>query len=96
MLTKKRNKKKALMNIKTIEFESTNKALTHLSGLIFFQKLIKSISLESKIGMLLPKNSIIRGQTNKEKFFTVLYSFIAGSDCIEDLELLKEDPLFIS
>ncbi len=35
---------------KTIEFETTKKDLTHLSGLIFFQRLVKSISLDSVIG----------------------------------------------
>ena len=82
------------MNIKSIEFETTNKDLTHLSGLVFFQKLIKSMNLDSAVGQILPKNKRVRGQTNKEKFFTALYSFIAGSDCIEDLELMKQDPLF--
>ena len=82
------------MNIKTIEFETTKKDLTHLSGLVFFQRLIKSISFDSTIGQILPKNKRVRGQTNKEKFFTALYSFIAGADCIEDLEMLKHDPLF--
>src|SRR5690554_3714645 len=78
----------------TIEFETTRKDLTHLSGLVFFQKLIKSTGLDSIIGQLLPNNKWQRGQSNKEKFFTALYSFIAGADCIEDLEMLKLDPLF--
>ena len=82
------------MNKQIIEFETTKKDLTHLSGLVFFQKPIKSISLDSKIRQILPKNIRVRGQTNKEKFFTALYSFIAGADCIEDLEMLKQDPLF--
>ena len=82
------------MNKQNIEFETTRKDLTHLSGLIFFQKLIRSISLDSVIGQILPINKRVRGQTNKEKFFTALYSFIAGADCIEDLELFKLDTLF--
>lgn len=82
------------MNPKTIEFETTRKDLTHLSGLQFFHSLVSSIGLDSLIGQILPKNRVVRGQTNKEKFLTAFYSFIAGADCIEDLELLRLDPLF--
>ncbi|MDP7319574.1 MAG: hypothetical protein QF441_03155 [Bacteriovoracaceae bacterium] len=42
---------------KTIEFETTKKDLTHLSGLIFFQRLVKSISLDSVIGQ---KKSVVK------------------------------------
>lgn len=78
----------------TIEFETTRKDLTHLSGLTFFQKLVKSTGLDGVIGHMLPNNKWLRAQSNKEKFFTALYSFIAGADCLEDLETLKLDPLF--
>tara|TARA_Y100000780_G_scaffold230853_1_gene254094 strand:+ start:77094 stop:78452 length:1359 start_codon:yes stop_codon:yes gene_type:complete len=90
----KKETKGPLMIKNTIEFETTRKDLTHLSGLVFFQKLVKSTSLDSIIGQIIPSKKRLRGQSNKEKFFTALYSFIAGADCIEDIEMLKHDPLF--
>lgn len=82
------------MSKNTIEFESTRKDLTHLSGLVFFEKLIKSIGLDSFIGKLLPSGKWVRRQTPKQKFFTILYSFIAGAECIEDIESLRLDSVF--
>ena len=64
------------MNKQNIEFETTRKDLTHLSGLIFFQKLIRSISLDSVIGQILPINKRVRGQTNN----CLLYTSDAADD----------------
>lgn len=82
------------MSKNTIEFETTRKDLSHLSGLVFFEKLIKSIGLNTFIGTALPSGKWVRGQNNKEKFFTALFAFIAGADCIEDIETLKSDSIF--
>lgn len=82
------------MSLKTIEFESFHKKLSHLSGLIFFQRLIHSLGLEGRLATILPKDQIVRNLKHKEKFLLGIYSFICGADCLDDIGLLRLDPLF--
>jgi len=80
--------------IKNIEIETTRKELTHLSGLIFFEDLIKRLNLVNRLAEFLPRHIAKKKLLPKEKFFTGVMAFISGADCIEDLSDLRNEHLF--
>jgi len=77
-----------------IKLERTRKDLTHLSGLIYFSDLINRLNLVNRLGSILPQAKVIRRLRPKEKFLTGIFGFIAGADCIDDLDNLRRDRLF--
>lgn len=79
-----------------IEFETTRKDLSHLTGLTFFTNLINRLNLEGALGKILPQMGHKAILKTKEKFIAGMLGFIAGADCIDDLDSLKQDPLFSS
>lgn len=80
--------------MKLIKIETTRKELTHLSGLTFFHDLITRLNLINRLEEILPKAKRIRGLRPKDKFLCGVLGFIAGSDCIDDLDFLRRNYLF--
>jgi len=78
----------------TIVIERTRKDLSAISGLIFFSDLINRLNLDGKLGTVLPKRLRSTGSKAANKFVLGIMAFIAGADCIEDLEIFRKDPLF--
>ena len=84
------------MNKKSIEFETTRKDLTHLSGLLFFDDLVSRLNLVNRLSKLIPQGQVKKKLSSKEKFFTGILGFIAGAECIDDLNDFYEDGFFSS
>jgi hypothetical protein len=76
---------------KNIAIHQNRKAL---SGLLFFENLITSLNLVGVMGTLLPAPFRKSNIAAKNKFITGIYSFIAGADCMEDIDSLRSDPMF--
>lgn len=79
---------------KAIVIERTRKDLSALSGLYFFENLLKRINLEGELGKILPFKRRDRGLASKKKFLAGMFAFISGADCLDDLDDLRGDPLF--
>jgi len=79
---------------KIIEINRIRKDITPYSGLIFFENLITRLNLAGKLGQILPQKIKNRGLKSKDKFVMGMYAFICGADCIQDLDILNQDPLF--
>ena len=82
------------MKLNPIVLEKTNKALSANGGLIFLNQLIEQLDLETKLSNFLPVKKKERGITSFTKFKSGLMSFASGSDCIDDLNELREEALF--
>lgn len=63
-------------------------------GLFLFESWIDKFSLRENIGKFLPKKLRNRGMGSWEKFKTGILGFIAGGECLDDLDVLCSDPLF--
>ena len=79
---------------KVITIHKNRKELSSLSGIIYFQNLINTLNLESSLGQLLPHSIRKSAIANKHKFIIGILSLIVGADCIEDIDSLRDDPLF--
>ena len=86
--------KKATMKLNPIVLEKTNKAFSANAGLIFLNQLIEQLDLETKISNFLPVKKKERGITSFTKFKSGLFSFAAGSDCLDDFNDLREEALY--
>ena len=79
---------------KIIAIHKNRKELSALSGLIFFENLITSLNLVGVLGSLLPHSERKSSFLAKHKFLVGIYAFIAGADCLEDLDSIREDQVF--
>jgi hypothetical protein len=77
-----------------IVLEKTNKVLSANSGLIFLNQLIEQLDLEHKLSKFLPVKKKERGITSFTKFKSALLSFGAGSDCLDDFDVLRDEGLY--
>lgn len=82
------------MKLNPILLEKTNKALSANAGLIFFNQLIEQLDLETKLSNFLPKKQKERGITSFTKFKSGLLAFATGSDCLDDLNELRQEALY--
>lgn len=78
----------------SIKITSNAKTLSSYSGLHLFSGLIEKFEIQSLIGPLMPKKKRDRGLTGFEKFYAGILAFIAGAECLDDLDSLAHDPLF--
>lgn len=79
---------------KNIVIERSRKDLSALSGLYFFDNLIKRNNLIGELGRILPQKRRDRGSSPKNKFACGILGFVAGAECIDDLDDFRGDPLF--
>ena len=80
--------------MKDIQINSTRKELSHLSGLIFFRDLITSLNFENRLAHFLPPAKRRSRLLPKNKFIIGVLGFIAGADCVDDLNDLRNEYLF--
>jgi hypothetical protein len=78
----------------SIKITSNAKTLSSYSGLHLFSKLISKFEIQSMLGSLLPQKQRDRGLKSFQKFFSGIMAFIAGAECLDDLDALAQDPLF--
>jgi hypothetical protein len=80
----------------SINITSTAKTLTAFSGLHLFDNLFHKFGIRSLIGNLMPTKKKNRGLGSSEKWFAGVMAFVAGAECIDDLDAFAPDPLFDS
>jgi len=82
------------LSFKSIVIENTRKELSALSGLIFFNDVLNRLGFMGELSKILPRMQRIRGLAAKFKFKAAILAFIAGAECLDDLDDLREDQLF--
>ena len=78
------------MNIK---IASTNKHLSSLGGLVLLKTLMKKSDLKGFVEPSLPKLKMANFR-NFDKFEGLVSGFVAGADCLDDMDNLIKDPGF--
>ncbi len=78
----------------SIKITSNAKTLSSYSGLHLFSDLISKFEFRAMIGPFLPQKSRNRGFTSFQKLYSGILGFIAGAECLDDLDLIGHDPLF--
>jgi hypothetical protein len=78
-----------------IKFKKTGKVLSSFGGIVIADKLYKNIGIAEEIVSYLPKQKRQRGTSGEEKFRAMVLSFIAGGECLEDIENFKNDEGFL-
>jgi hypothetical protein len=74
-----------------IKIEGTDKKFSALGGIFIYNKLIETQMLETKLFDILPKNKIEPKTNSYDKFKALCLGFVAGSDCLDDMEKLGDD-----
>ena len=85
--TKLITKKELPMGNKFMSLESINKDFSSFGGIKIYDQMYNLLNIESYLSSLLS-----RAQIHKLK--TLLFSFICGADCLDDLDWLRLDSLF--
>jgi len=78
-----------------IKFKKTGKVLSSFGGVVIADKIYKNLDIKGKIVSYLPKLKRQRGTSGEEKFRAIVLSFIAGGECLEDIENFKYDEGFL-
>jgi len=78
----------------SIKITSNAKTLSSFSGLYLFRNLIDKFEIQRLFGSHVPNKKRDRGLTSFEKFYAGIMAFIAGAECLDDLDTLAQDPLY--
>jgi hypothetical protein len=89
-------KGKFMIKNKNIIIEGTNKHFSALGGLETFDYLYNLLKINDKIADYLPRKDKDIGPNQLEKFKTLIFGFISGAQCLDDLDILREDEVFNS
>lgn len=80
----------------SIRIEPTNKVLSSFGGMVLFEKMIEKLRLSKHISNFLPTSDYVPCGTSYAKFYQILMGFLAGAECLDDLDYLKTDKLIRS
>lgn len=83
------------MNKLSIKYTPFAKSLSSFSGLNLFDDLVKKFEIKKLLGHELPRKKRRRGFSSWNKFYTGILGFVAGADCLDDLDWIGQDPLFL-
>lgn len=81
------------MNKLSINVTANAKSLSSFSGLHLFTSLIGKFEWQQSLASLLPTKCRERGYSSWNKFYAGILGFIAGAECLDDFELIGQDPL---
>ena len=77
-----------------IKIEKTDKALSSVGGLVIFKNLFDRLRAQVDFEAAIP--SLKRNSSNNfNKFQNLIMAFIAGADCLDDVDRLSKDESFI-
>ncbi|HET9236346.1 MAG TPA: hypothetical protein VFO10_03820 [Oligoflexus sp.] len=76
-----------------VVFQDRN--LSSLGGLLLFKELLAGIRLDERVGEALPRQRIASGALGFDKFRALLLGFLSGAECLEDMDKLRSDPMFL-
>ncbi len=82
------------MNFKNISIESINKDFSSFGGIKIYDLLYKLLKTREQTQSLLPRKKLNSGISQHDKFKTLIFKFICGGDCLDDLDWLRLDTLF--
>jgi len=74
------------MNKLSITFTQTDKSLSSFSGLKIFDDLISKFKIKNFVNPFLPKKERNSGFHSWNKFYAILMGFIAGAECLDDID----------
>ncbi|MDD4975574.1 MAG: IS1380 family transposase [Bacteriovorax sp.] len=80
--------------MKNIVIEETNKDLSANGGLLFFNSLFERLDLAQKLDFFMPELRRTRGVSQIDKIKSLLFSFASGSDCLDDLNEIRNESLY--
>ena len=82
------------MNFKNISIESINKDFSSFGGIKIYDLLYNSLKVREHTQKLLPAKKLNSGISQADKFKTLVFKFICGADCLDDLDWLRLDTIF--
>lgn len=82
------------MNYKNISIESINKDFSSFGGIKIFDLMYNLLKIRSETSPLIPKKKLKSGIPQDDKLKSLLFSFLCGADCIDDLDWLRLDTAF--
>ncbi len=78
-----------------IKIDDKGKRNSGLGGLFLYEQLLRRLNLEARLRDKLPINLINpRISSSYEKFKSLMYGFISGADCLDDMDRFGSDSLF--
>lgn len=77
-----------------IKLERTNKVLTRFGGISLFNRAIRASEIEKAIAPHLPSKGFTGATRPVDKFLGLIYTFICGGDCLDDVEEFSRDVGF--
>ena len=80
----------------SIKAASTNKALSSLGGLFLYDSIYSKLAIDKTIESSLPSDKIKVRSNSLNKFKAMVFGFIAGADCLDDMDSFRGDPAFES
>ena len=82
------------MNFKNISIESINKDFSLFGGIKIYDLLYNSLKIREQTQDLLPAKKLNSTITQQNKLKTLIFKFICGADCLDDLDWLRLDTAF--
>jgi len=82
------------MNFKNILIESINKDFSSFGGIKIYNLLYNSLKIRNHTKELLPAKKLNYGISQDDKLKSLLFKFICGGDCLDDLDWLRFDTAF--
>jgi hypothetical protein len=79
-----------------ITYQFVEQSFSSLGGLPLFHFLIEQLALKRLIDENLPHSKITTKASSFEKLKALVLGFIAGCDCLDDMERLRSEPIFSS
>jgi hypothetical protein len=72
-----------------------DKNVSSLGGLLLFRQLLAAFRLAARVGEALPRQRIASGASGFDKFQALLLGFVSGAECLDDMDNLRNDPVFL-
>ncbi len=82
------------MKTKNISIESINKDFSSLGGIKIYDLLYNSLKVREHTQDLLPVKKLNSGISQEDKLKTLIFKFICGGHCLDDLDWLRLDTAF--
>lgn len=82
------------MKSKSISIETINKDFSSFGGIKIYDSLYNTLKVRESLSPLLPAKKKKSKNNQSDKFKTLLFKFICGGDCLDDLDWLRLDTTF--
>jgi Transposase DDE domain group 1 len=79
-----------------IRTEESKKVLSQWGGLVLPKRAVDSLGLSKIIAPHLPRSGFEGATSPEQKFIGLIYGFLSGIDCLEDMDIRAQDAGFAS